>query len=224
MESFFLSKKDVKSSEYEGLRGEEGRGEVIERVAKAFGDFLVALGIDWESDVHMRETPMRVARMYVEEWLRGRFYPEPIMRFFECLPMEGFLVQGPIVFRSLCPHHFVPFFGFVSVCLASSKEKMVKTLGVSKYARLVGWYSSKAYMQEDLGGALLRRLVRLTGLDEVAVCVCARHSCCTHRGVEQVENQTVTWHSTKAFEKHVGLKDYFYNITQEQIKKFSGQR
>lgn len=49
---------------------EQEKYVIIERAAKAFGEFLDALGVDWQNDPNSSDTPRRVAKAYVNDlWL-----------------------------------------------------------------------------------------------------------------------------------------------------------
>ncbi|MEM7174255.1 MAG: GTP cyclohydrolase I [Bacteroidota bacterium] len=200
---------------YKALDTQE-RESILDEATKAFGQFLTALKIDWQADAQTKQTPSRVAKMYVDEWLSGRFYQKPDMKFFPCTtPTQKTIIQGPITFSSLCPHHLIPFVGFVSLLISSDAKKV---LGISKYARLVRFYSSKAYMQEDLGDVLLTNLMQVTQAQKVGVFISAKHRCCTHRGVNQVLQTSTTLHMSKAFELDSELRQYFTHITQKHMQ------
>ncbi len=128
------------------------RKAIIREAAQVFGQFLTALRIDWQIDLQTQDTPMRVAKMYVNEILAGRFSSPPKMKFFACKKVQGMVTSSPIAFSALCPHHFIPFMGFVSISIVSSKkDDTSQLLGLSKYVQLVKWCSSRGYMQEELG-------------------------------------------------------------------------
>lgn len=51
----------------------EQRGTMIDAAAQKISELLDILRIDHRGDPHTRDTPRRVAKMYVEELLAGRF-------------------------------------------------------------------------------------------------------------------------------------------------------
>jgi GTP cyclohydrolase I len=83
-------------------------GEAATMIAAAtqkIGELLDVL----RNDHNTRDTPARVARMYVEELLRGRFSKPPEITEFdnpECY--DQLIVTGPIDVRSICAHLYAP--------------------------------------------------------------------------------------------------------------------
>src|SRR3954469_97884 len=70
------------------------------------------LRIGYRADHNTRETPNRVARMFVDELLRGKFNPAPDLTDFDNVEsFDQLIVMGPIDVRSTCAHHLMPIFG-----------------------------------------------------------------------------------------------------------------
>ena len=83
--------------------------EKIERISKAFAVILETLGLDLTDD-SLSETPLRVAKMYVQELFRG-LNPEhtPELSTFENhYQYSRMLVEKNITVKSTCEHHFMP--------------------------------------------------------------------------------------------------------------------
>ena len=59
---------------------------MIENAAKAYGEFLTALGCDWENDPNSSDTPRRVAKAYVNDLWKGRYTP---MSEITSFPSDG---------------------------------------------------------------------------------------------------------------------------------------
>ena len=99
---------------------------------------MEALELDLE-DPGVRETPERVARLYVDELFKGLEQEE----FPKCttFPLEESTVvfQKNIPFSSLCMHHFLPFTGFAHIAYISHN----KILGLSKLNRIVEYFSRR---------------------------------------------------------------------------------
>ena len=102
--------KKIKGQENLSLTEKE-REKVIKKAAKVFGKYLSTLGYDWENDPHMRDTPNRVTKAYVEEIFAGNFKPYPKVTSFEDedkdLAYTGMVVQTNIAIKSMCSHHFL---------------------------------------------------------------------------------------------------------------------
>ena len=62
----------INSGEHRSLNSQE-KQMIIENAEKAYGDFLTALGVDWQHDPNSMETPRRVAKAYVNDLWAGRY-------------------------------------------------------------------------------------------------------------------------------------------------------
>ena len=62
----------IKSNHNCNLSDEE-KQIVISNATEQYGKFLTALGFDWQTDIQMKDTPKRVAKMYVTELFKGTF-------------------------------------------------------------------------------------------------------------------------------------------------------
>jgi GTP cyclohydrolase I len=80
--------------------------------AQKLEELFDILRIDHQNDHNTRETPQRVAKMYVEELLEGRFTAPPkITEFDNAQAYYQLIITGPIELRSMCVHHLMPIYG-----------------------------------------------------------------------------------------------------------------
>lgn len=165
----------------EPLEPQEERA-MIAGAAKKLEELLDILRIDHRNDHNTRDTPTRVAKMYVQELLRGRFAPPPKITEFD--NVEGFdqlLVTGPIEVRSLCAHHLMPIYGHAVIGVLPAPDG--KIIGLSKYDRIVEYFAARFQIQEELVQQIAAYLAEMTSPRGLAVRVSAVHMCKTHRGV-----------------------------------------
>jgi GTP cyclohydrolase I len=52
---------------------EEERNYRIDLASKFYGEFLSAMGFDWENDPNMKDTPLRVSKAFINELCSGCF-------------------------------------------------------------------------------------------------------------------------------------------------------
>ena len=161
---------------------EAERAGMIRAATDVICELFDVLQIDHHRDHNTRDTPKRVARMFVEEILSGRFGEPPSITEFD--NAEGFdqlLVTGPIEVRSTCAHHLMPIYGeaFIGV-LPSAGGKII---GLSKYDRIVGHFASRLQIQEELVKQIGQFIADKTEPRGLAVRISAVHMCKTHRGV-----------------------------------------
>lgn len=156
---------------------------MIAAAAEKISELLDILQIDHRNDHNTRETPDRVARMYVRELLRGRFSPPPkITEFDNVEQCEQLIITGPIEVRSLCAHHLMPIVGEAYIGIQPSASG--KIIGLSKYDRIVDHFAARFQIQEELVSQIAAFIMEQTQPRGVAVRISAAHLCKTHRGVK----------------------------------------
>ncbi len=159
------------------------------RIAFYFERIMETLGLDLTDD-SLRDTPARVARMYVEESFSG-LDPKnkPKVSLFENTYRYGqMLVEKNILFYSNCEHHFVPIFGKAHVAYISSG----KVIGLSKLNRIVRYYARRPQVQERMTSQIGAELQAVLDTPDVAVILDAKHLCVASRGVQDDCSETLT--------------------------------
>lgn len=155
---------------------------MIAAAKEKLGELLEILRIDYRNDHNTRDTPARVAKMYVEELLRGRFSPPPKLTDFEnAQSYDQLIVVGPIAVRSLCAHHLMPIDGNAFIGVLPDAQGRI--IGLSKYDRVVEHFAARLQIQEELVKQIGDFLVAETRPRGLAVRVSAVHLCKTHRGI-----------------------------------------
>jgi GTP cyclohydrolase I len=171
-------------------------------------ELLEILRIDHRNDPNTRGTPRRVAKMFVEELMRGRAVAPPSLTDFENrLVYQGMIVTGPIDVRSTCAHHLMPIRGEAYIGVLPSPDG--KVLGLSKYDRIVDHFSSRLQTQEELVQQIGDFLWQNTKPRGLAVRISAAHMCRTQRGVRAGNGRMVTSAYFGDFRETPALKDEF---------------
>lgn len=161
----------------------------IELIEKKFAEIMEVLGLDL-SDDSLKDTPRRVAKMYVKEIFSG-LNPKnkPSVTLFENkYKFNQMLVEKDIAIYSYCEHHFVPIIGKAHVAYFSSG----KVVGLSKINRMVQYYAKRPQVQERLTVQIANELKEMLNTEDVAVLIDAEHLCVASRGVQDVSSSTVT--------------------------------
>ena len=165
-----------------GLMGEAERAAMMEAAARKIEELFDILKVDHRNDHNTRDTPARVAKMFVEETLRGRFTAPPKITDFDNVERcDQLIVTGPIAVRSTCAHHLMPIYGHAVIGILPAPDG--KIIGLSKYDRIVEYFSSRLQIQEELAKQIERFLIANTEPRGLAVRISAVHMCKTHRGV-----------------------------------------
>lgn len=150
--------------------------------ATKIAELFDVLRIDHHNDHNTRDTPQRVARMFVNEIMRGRFAPPPTLTEFDNVQSFGeMIVIGPMDVRSMCAHHLMPIYGEAYVGVVPSETGGI--IGLSKYDRIVDHFCGRPQIQEELVKQIGQFIMQNTRPRGVAVRVTAVHMCRTHRGV-----------------------------------------
>ncbi|MBL1233455.1 MAG: GTP cyclohydrolase I FolE [Flavobacteriales bacterium] len=161
----------------------------IKLIADKFKDIVEILGFDLTDD-SIKDTPNRVAKMYVNEIFKG-LNPtnKPKITLFKN-EYEYYtpLVELNIPFTSFCEHHFVPIQGKANIVYIP-KEYVI---GLSKIHRLVNFYARRPQVQERLTKQIAQELSFTLKTNDVGVALKATHSCISCRGVEDLGSSTLT--------------------------------
>jgi GTP cyclohydrolase I len=156
--------------------------EIVKEAAYHFGNFLTALGCNWENDPNSSDTPMRVAKAYMEKW-QGRYKRFPAITGFPSDGYSGIVQETNIPLTSMCSHHHEAIQGIVSIAYIATEDG--KVIGLSKLNRIVEHYGRRGQIQEQLTVAIHTAVDKVCeGNLGVAVHVNATHACVSCRGVK----------------------------------------
>ena len=188
---------------------------LIEETTSAFEQVLDALVIDRETDPNSKGTAKRLAKMYFNEVMSGRYNPAPDATSF---PNDGKdAYTGMLVVRSelksMCSHHHQPVTGVAYIGIIAAK----KLIGLSKYTRIAQWCARRGTLQEELCNDIAREIQKATGSEDVAVYIQAQHGCCENRGIMAHSSLTQTTVLKGGFDTDAGTKkEFFDNIKLQQ--------
>jgi GTP cyclohydrolase I len=193
---------------------DSGREDLIDEVAEAFEEVLHRLLIDWKNDPNAQGTPRRLAKMYINELMQGRYFNKPIATAF---PNEGEeKYEGMLVvrseLRSMCSHHHQPVVGIAYIGIIPNG----KVIGLSKYTRIAQWVARRGTLQEQLCNEIVKELQAATGTEDLAVYIHAVHGCCENRGIMAHSSLTQTTVLKGRFNEPDVKKEFFDDIMLQQ--------
>ncbi len=166
-----------------GKLSKDEKQEIINNAASAYARFLEALGCDWQNDPNSEDTPMRVAKAYVNDLWAGRFEPLTKITAFPSDGYDGIVQESNIPVTSMCSHHHQTIGGRVSIAYVPSKDGLV--VGLSKLNRIVEHFGRRGAIQEQLTVAIHHAVDKICeGNIGVAVMIDATHNCVSCRGVK----------------------------------------
>lgn len=163
--------------------------EQIEKISYHFHEIMLALGLN-TSDNSLKDTPMRVAKMFVNEAFMGlNPLNEPAITLFEnTFRYNELILERNIPLFSYCEHHFVPIIGKAHVAYISKGE----VIGLSKLNRIAHYFSKRPQVQERLTTDIAEHLKKVLRIEDVAVIIEAEHLCVASRGINHTGCTTVT--------------------------------
>ena len=185
------------------------RDELIENATKAFEDVLDALLIDRENDPNSKGTARRLAKMYFNEIMAGRYESAPDATAFPNDSQdryEGMLVVRSEL-RSMCSHHHQPVTGVAYIGIIAAQ----KLIGLSKYTRIAQWCARRGTLQEELCNDIAREISKATDSEHIGVYIECEHGCCTNRGIMAHSSLTQTTVLRGAFLKDPATKKEFFD-------------
>ncbi|MES2965971.1 MAG: GTP cyclohydrolase I FolE [Bdellovibrionota bacterium] len=159
------------------------------KIAANFREILTTLGLDLTND-SLRESPERIARMYVTEVFKGlqkENFPK-ITAIENDMKYDQMLVVRDIAIVSTCEHHFVTIDGKATIAYIPNK----KVLGLSKINRIADFFSRRPQVQERLTKQIADCMQAVLDTENVAVHLNAKHYCVISRGIEDHSSTTIT--------------------------------
>jgi GTP cyclohydrolase I len=187
---------------------------LIDEAVEAFEQVLDSLVIDRNTDPNSKGTARRMAKMYINEIMSGRYEPMPNPSSFPNYIEDGY--EGMLVVRaelsSICSHHHQPVKGVAYIGIIAGK----KLLGLSKYSRIAQWCARRGTLQEELNVMIANEIQNVTGSENVGVYIQATHGCCDNRGIKAHSSLSQTTVLRGIFKDDSGTKKEFFDNIQLQ--------
>jgi GTP cyclohydrolase IA len=188
---------------------------LIDDATLAFEGVLDALLIDRVNDPNSKGTARRLAKMYYNEIMAGRYDPRPAATAFPNDTSDRY--EGMLVVRSelksMCSHHHQPVSGVAYIGIIAAD----KLIGLSKYTRIAQWCARRGTLQEELANDIAREIANATDAKHLGVYIQATHGCCENRGIMASSSLTQTTVLKGSFKDDPGTKkEFFDNIKLQQ--------
>jgi GTP cyclohydrolase I len=196
----------VRDGELDELKAEVEAG--MQRV-------LTALVIDTDSDHNTNDTAKRVARMFIDEVIAGRYRSAPaVTEFPNAARLNELMIVGPVKVRSACSHHLCPILG--KVWIGIMPNEFSNLIGLSKYARICDWIMSRPQIQEEAVTMLADELQQRVKPDGLAIVMEADHFCMHWRGVKDDDSAMTNSVMRGAFLKDANLRREFLALLSKK--------
>lgn len=165
------------------------RDQKYNKINQLMVEVVKTLGLDLADD-SLKETPHRIAKMYVDEIFGGLDYANfpKIALIDNKMQVSEMVKVKDISFTSTCEHHFVTIDGSATVAYIPGE----RIIGLSKINRIVRFFAQRPQVQERLTQQVLVALQTLLQTENVAVTMEAVHYCVKSRGVMDMHSKTQT--------------------------------
>ena len=200
---------------------DDEKWELIDELEEKFRAALSSLIIDQETDPNSMGTARRLAKMYVNETMAGRYDPQPPVTAFpndDADSRYGGMIVVRSEIKSMCSHHHQPVSGVAYIGLIPG----VKMIGLSKYTRLAQHTARRGTLQEELTQEIADEIQKHTGAKDLAVYIQGTHGCCENRGVMAHSSLTQTCELRGQF-FNPSVKNEFLDYIKMQ-QQFAGNR
>ena len=165
---------------------EDERSAMIKELEQKFTEVTEILRIS-RNDPNTRDTPKRIAKMFVNELFSGRFTPPPQNTVFPNRHnVDQLVISKGIEVMSVCSHHWQTISGQCAIGYIPDKH----VIGVSKLSRIVDWFARRGQIQEELGEQIADFIDDLIKPKALGVVIEARHYCMIARGVKGSETNS----------------------------------
>ena len=154
----------------------------------------------WMSDVHFKDTPYRLAKMYLDEIFRGVTKKKKSsenshanhdfdFKLFEISnESTSKVIIENLTVKAFCAHHLAPFLGKCTVEYIPSKH----ILGLSKFQRILDTLCGIPTVQEELTKKYAQVLYDILKPRYLKVTMNCIHTCMISRGVKLENANTIT--------------------------------
>ncbi len=193
------------------------QGDAHTRMYNGVQGFLQAMGLDI-NDPSIRETPERVADMFVHELCYGLNYdnfpkctttPNGVYDENDSLygSINEMVMVDSIRTYSLCEHHFQTIAGVTHIAYIPG----AKLLGLSKFARVTNFFGRRPQVQERMTAQIYEALAFILQTEDIAVMQVATHDCMRVRGAMDPQSKTTTSKMGGRFMTNPALRQEFLN-------------
>jgi GTP cyclohydrolase IA len=186
--------------------------EQIHKLETYAAEIFTTLGLDLNTD-STQETPRRFIDAMIEA-TDGYDGDPKLVKVFDTECHGGpdchlsQIIEGPILFFSLCEHHGLPFYGQAYIGYISHEH----IIGISKLTRLVHIVTKRFTVQERIGQQIAETLNLLLKPHGVAVYLEAHHLCVEMRGVKGMAPITRTTFWRGNYDSDAALRAEFLSV------------
>ena len=159
-------------------------------IKKSFQDILENLDKEkkYINEEVFENTPQRIEDFY-KEFFSGMYVnPYEFLQNTFDVPNNDLIIERNINFYSMCEHHFLPFFGKISVAYIPNG----KIVGFGDIVKVIEAYAKRPQLQERMTDEIAETIYKALNCKGVYILIEAEHTCMTMRGVKKPGAKIIT--------------------------------
>lgn len=162
------------------------------------------------SDEVIENTPERIETFYKEIFSGLLLNPYDFLKRTFPIQNNDLIIEKNISFHSMCEHHFLPFFGKISVGYIPNN----KIVGFGDIIKVIETYCKRPQLQERLCDEIAETIYKGLECQGVYILMEAEHMCMTMRGVKSIGTKVTTTSSKGIFNTNNSLKTEFLTLVK----------
>ena len=159
-------------------------------IKKSFQEILINLDKEkkYINEEVFENTPQRIEDFY-KEFFSGMYVnPYEFLQNTFDVPNNDLIIERNINFYSMCEHHFLPFFGKISVAYIPNG----KIVGFGDIVKVIEAYAKRPQLQERMTDEIAETIYKALNCKGVYILIEAEHTCMTMRGVKKPGAKIIT--------------------------------
>ena len=159
-------------------------------IKKSFQEILINLDKEkkYINEEVFENSPQRIEDFY-KEFFSGMYVnPYEFLQNTFNVPNNDLIIERNINFYSMCEHHFLPFFGKISVAYIPNG----KIVGFGDIVKVIEAYAKRPQLQERMTDEIAETIYKALNCKGVYILIEAEHTCMTMRGVKKPGAKIIT--------------------------------
>ena len=159
-------------------------------IKKSFQEILINLDKEkkYINEEVFENTPQRIEDFYKEFFSGIYVNPYEFLQNTFNVPNNDLIIERNINFYSMCEHHFLPFFGKISVAYIPNG----KIVGFGDIVKVIEAYAKRPQLQERMTDEIAETIYKALNCKGVYILIEAEHTCMTMRGVKKPGAKIIT--------------------------------
>lgn len=149
-------------------------------------------------------TPQRIEDFYKDFFSGMKVNPYDFLKNSFDVSNNDLIIEKNINFYSMCEHHFLPFFGKITIAYIPNG----KIVGFGDIVKVIEAYAKRPQLQERLTEQIAQTIYEGLNCKGVYILIEAEHTCMTMRGVKKPGAKIIT----------TGIKGIFTEDTSKRIE------